>query len=401
MLTCKYRESSRTSRGGTSLFFGISSVERDDVGFSFSADEGLPVEVVLQDSSNSCPPLAAVVLHFWGSSAPRTHAEVSRPPLISATGSLCGIGSSFWSDSRPHPLTTRRSFALSICGRSGRGWRHATKMARPQSYVHAEQPPPLQHDFNFLAEQALRSKCVFRVWQPNSASPLIWTNFVSDSGFAAPNGNLARLSAPAYLDHFRDNRGQVDWAEGLYMKQTVVDHILQKWRQTALYYNGMVADEEGVDIPEDDKSPWISTSKDLMWCVWETARRLAIMLANIDRTYREASGMDPDEKTRNWVKAQEDAVVHLSIIRHHSGTIGLQDARRNSLESHIDAKGPTSRVDRQVMSVSIQGEFAHAKRLASSASEILYYGRIFAANIASDLEWSVTVSRASHPRFRR
>jgi hypothetical protein len=42
---------------------------------------------------------------------------------------------------------------------------------------------------------------------------------------------------------------------------------LQKRRQTATNYVGMVADEEGVDIPEDDMSPWISTSKDLTWCV--------------------------------------------------------------------------------------------------------------------------------------
>lgn len=50
-------------------------------------------------------------------------------------------------------------------------------------------------------------------------------------------------------------------------KQTAVEHILQKRRQTATNYVGMVADEEGVDIPEDDMSPWISTSKDLTWCV--------------------------------------------------------------------------------------------------------------------------------------
>ena len=229
------------------------------------------------------------------------------------------------------------------------------------------------------------------MWGTTSASPLVWNNFPSDSGFTAPNGNLARLSPTAYLVHFRENRGQVTWAEGLYTKQTVVDHILQRWRQTALNYVGMVVDEEGVDIPEDDKSPWISTSKDLTWCVWESARRLAMAVEAVDRRFSGTLVGDPVQKAEEWRKQRQAIVVNLAIIRHHSGTIALQDARRNRLESHIDPRGPTGRLVPKMMSVSLQGDFEDARRLAVSSGEILYYGRIFAANVESNLEWTIDV----------
>lgn len=263
-------------------------------------------------------------------------------------------------------------------------------MALPATEVHAQQPPPLKHDYETLDELAKRSKCVFRVWQSTSASPLIWTGHPDTSGFKSPNGNASRISRKAYLDAYKNNRGQVEWAEGAYMKQTVVDHIAKKWRQTALIYPGMVSDEDGMDIPEDDKSPWISTSKDMLWCMWEVSRRLARATAPPkDCNPDDPNGIDP-AKREAWRRSQKRAVVNLTIVRHHSGTIGLQDARRNYLESHIDAKGPTGRTNKD-MSVSLQGDYDNARRLAVSSHEILYYGRIFSENIDSNVEWTIDV----------
>lgn len=180
------------------------------------------------------------------------------------------------------------------------------------------------------------------------------------------------------------------------MKQTVVDHILKKTRHTALYYPGMVLDQEGVDIPMDELSPWISTTRSLFWAIWSIARKLTVASApprDIDPD--DPNGLDPAKK-EIMMRAKREHVVNLTIIRHHSGTIGLSDARRNHLELHIDPKGPTARVVRSNMSVSIQGDYEQARRLARASEEILYFGRIFSENIDSNVEFTIHV-RVFHP----
>ena len=102
------------------------------------------------------------------------------------------------------------------------------------------------------------------------------------------------------------------------------------------------------------------------------------------------NGIDP-RNTVSLRRAKGQAVINLAIIRHHSGTIGLSDARRMLLESHIDQKGPTGRINRDTMSVSLQGDYDAARRSAVTSAEVLYYGRIFAENIDSNVEWTVNV----------
>jgi len=155
----------------------------------------------------------------------------------------------------------------------------------------------------------------------------------------------------------------------------------------------MVCDEEGYDLPEDDKTPWISTSKSLAWCIWEVARRLAAVTAPLpDVNPDDPNGIDPRNEV-SWKRARRQAVLNLAVIRHHSGTIGLQDARRMLLEAHIDPKGPTGRINREAMSVSLQGDYDAARRSAITSAEVLYYGRIFAENIDSNVEWTISVSQ--------
>ena len=190
---------------------------------------------------------------------------------------------------------------------------------------------------------------------------------------------------------YREYRGAVTWAEGLYVKQTIVDHILRKRRQTALCYPGMVCDEEGYDIPEDEKTPWISTSRSLSWCIWEVARRLASLAAPLpDVTPDDPNGIDL-RNDASLKRANKRPAVNLAIIRHHSGIIGLSDARRMLLEAHIDPKGPTGRPNKDALSVSLQGDYEEARRSAIISSEVLYYGRIFAENVDSNVEWTISV----------
>jgi len=264
-------------------------------------------------------------------------------------------------------------------------------MALPASCINAIQPATLEHNFQNLDEQANREKCVFRVWEQTSASPLVWTGHEDTSGFFSPNRNLARLDSSAYTKMYREYRGAVTWAEGLYVKQTIVDHILRKRRQTALCYPGMVCDEEGYDIPEDEKTPWISTSRSLSWCIWEVARRLASLAAPLpDVTPDDPNGIDL-RNDASLKRANKRPAVNLAIIRHHSGIIGLSDARRMLLEAHIDPKGPTGRPNKDALSVSLQGDYEEARRSAIISSEVLYYGRIFAENVDSNVEWTISV----------
>lgn len=269
------------------------------------------------------------------------------------------------------------------------------KMALPASDVHEIRPPPFEHDFITLVQQASRSKCVFRIWDENSATKLHWSGLPSTSGFSALDANLGLLTVESYMKIYKDLRGSVDWTEGSYMKQTVVYHVLRKYRHTALYYPGMVIDQEGTDgddVPMDEMSPWISTTKSLFWGVWQIARKLAMACAPPrDTDPDDPNGLDPSKKEA-MAKARRGHVVNLTIVRHHSGTIGLSDARRNHLELHIDPKGPTARVVKDSMSVSIQGDYEQARRLSRASEEILYFGRIFSENIDSNIEFTIDVS---------
>jgi hypothetical protein len=101
-------------------------------------------------------------------------------------------------------------------------------------------------------------------------------------------------------------------------------------------------------------------------------------------------GMDSFEKAKSWKNAHEDLVVTLVMIRHHSGKIALQDARRHRLESHIDPKGPKGRIACS-MSLGQRGDHDNARRLAVVSGQSPYYGRIVSSNVASKLAWKLSV----------
>jgi hypothetical protein len=208
-----------------------------------------------------------------------------------------------------------------------------------------------------------------------------------DSGFHAPNGNVGALSPGPYVEGLRGFRGQVDWAEGAYMKQTVVDHIPGGERQTALPDLGE-GEVEADGIPEDEKSPWISTCRNLSWCIWDISRRLALPRSppgNLDRKLdaHDLAGQCETDRTH---------VVNLAIIRHHSGRVGLNDARRRYLELHLDARGFTRRTVPEDAPMQVQREYDQARRLADQSHEVLYYGRIFPDNIDCTLQFTSDVS---------
>jgi hypothetical protein len=56
------------------------------------------------------------------------------------------------------------------------------------------------------------------------------------------------------------------------MRHTVLDHVMGKEKQTCLPTSTSM--DERPDTPQDEMTPWISTSVDLLWCIYEICRRL-------------------------------------------------------------------------------------------------------------------------------
>ena len=74
-------------------------------------------------------------------------------------------------------------------------------------------------------------------------------------------------------------------------------------------------------------------------------------------------------------------VMSLALIKHHSGTVGLDDPRRAYLEAHLDAHGAMSHVvatcKGTLVTNRVKDGFDKALRESGRSKEILYYGRIF------------------------
>lgn len=68
------------------------------------------------------------------------------------------------------------------------------------------------------------------------------------------------------------------------MRHTIIDHTIGKHRQTCLNIRGETI-EDYPSTPEDEKSPWMSCSRDISWCLWEVARRLTLS-EEIDRDHQ-------------------------------------------------------------------------------------------------------------------
>ena len=260
-------------------------------------------------------------------------------------------------------------------------------MALPAAEVAVANPPPLPRDFDTLVSLARHLKTVFRVWDGKSASQLLWNGEKETSGFSCPNQNLARLSPTAYRKAQGEKRGSITWAEGPYLRQTIVDHILGAQCQTAIHIPSRV-DGSDETIAEDDKSPWISVSRELAWCVWDIARRLAWKYDHPSTANEEGSGEEDG--------SEAPETVHLTVIRHHSGTVGLSDPRRIYLEVHVDPKGPLrnamTRSRGEEMSLSAKEKYETARKETERSGEILYYGRIFSDSIDGNTDWTFEVS---------
>ncbi|WVW84152.1 hypothetical protein I302_106181 [Kwoniella bestiolae CBS 10118] len=249
---------------------------------------------------------------------------------------------------------------------------------------------------------------LFRLHTPTSISPLIWTGELQTSGFSSPNIHLSSLTPKSYrpfLKYSRSASGRGLAAQervspvsynvtpGPYLRHTIVDHILIKSKQTCIPDIPTI-EERREGVWPDERTPWISGAEDLFWVIWEVARRLAVL-----------------QGTLVWVGG-----VQMALVKHpmsHQNPEDWNEGRGNKDEG--DLIGTRSEDERKneneelappreiwlrptdvlspstypgEMSLSLQESYGISKKAAAQSSEILFFGRIWAENVLSNLEWT-------------
>ncbi|WWC94563.1 hypothetical protein V866_001410 [Kwoniella sp. B9012] len=254
-----------------------------------------------------------------------------------------------------------------------------------------------------LLTQSQSQQILFRIHTSTSNSPLIWTGELSTSGFSSPNIHLGSLTPKSYTPFLNYSsstggllisRSTYEINPGVYLRHTVVDHILNKPKQTCIPTLPTI-EETKEGVWPDERTPWISSSEDFFWTIWEIARRLAV-----------------PEGELGWVGGVQMAIVrHPKSNYHHynhnningkdgAGKGGLID-NRSEQETVTFTSTPRPReiwlrptnvlsppTYPGEMSLSLKESYEVSRKMASQNGEILFFGRIWAENVLSNLEWT-------------
>ncbi|OCF32936.1 hypothetical protein I316_05273 [Kwoniella heveanensis BCC8398] len=299
----------------------------------------------------------------------------------------------------------------------------------------------------YLLESAASSKILFRVHSPFSASPLIWTGFNATSGFCSPNANLASATPDTYtpfhqllpparfpLPELRSgwssksqpelnfiDKGGLEILPGPYLRHTIVDHIQGRSKQTCIQDMPTIeANKDGVW--QDERTPWISASGSMFWCIWEIARRLAVEEegpAWVDRVGLTVVRHPATHSSETTIHNNGSSRGKLGTEKEREGKeLTLRDGREPPPDTSADIKiaddkpesvlfdgnQARSSIPRELwlkpikhlsphthqggMSVSLKEQYGAAKKAAIDSGEILFYGRIWAENVLHDMEWT-------------
>jgi hypothetical protein len=189
--------------------------------------------------------------------------------------------------------------------------------------------------FSILSHGARTNQLEFRIWDANSASPLITSDDPDLAGFHCPQPDLALMSRSS-LPPVPGRRD--DCLNRPFVRQTAIDHILQRVTKNSA-----------------DHSRWISTTRSHRWVLWEVARRLA---------------SDPK------------AAVHITVISTSRRTsIGETAPDWRLLPSYsLAALSPEAREH-----LADEAELLKAQWKSHDSYESLWYGRIFPDRIVTDL----------------
>jgi hypothetical protein len=169
----------------------------------------------------------------------------------------------------------------------------------------------------------------------------------------------------------------------------MVDHINGKMRQGLINIPSRLEERPGT--PEDEKSPWISGTRSLMWAIWEVARRLAwgeeVVGLAVIKCGHDVSSVEDDQveddkgltELQKWKRAD---------ARRKRGWIG-KELLYSPLRPIAGAIGMARAGD---MSVSMKEAYECALRAARESEEVLWYARVFAESIERNIEFSAEVS---------
>jgi hypothetical protein len=174
------------------------------------------------------------------------------------------------------------------------------------------------------------------------------------------------------------------------MRHTVLDHVMGKEKQTCLPTSTSM--DERPDTPQDEMTPWISTSVDLLWCIYEICRRLVSLEKKL--VYLTVVRHPDSPTSANTTEEPTDKSVSSSSNRSNSTHIQcrelLVDPHPLLKISHIKAKD-------LVLSVAMRENYDLAARASRYSSERLFWGRIFSESILYNMEFTMTVRPFSCP----
>ena len=252
--------------------------------------------------------------------------------------------------------------------------------------------PPDPYSLPTLLHLSQTSQILFRIHDPTSSSPLFWTGRSSTSGFSAPNLNLAYLEPPAYSAVYNthnpalitDKSEPEGWAGGKYIRHTILDHVLGKEKQSCM--PTLTSIDERPDTPEDEKTPWISTSIDLMWCIYEIVRRL-VSLEKRSVYITIIRHPNPPTRSPNTTSdktGDENTQSDKPIPSPYRGIELLVNPYPLLKINHIKAKD-------LVLSVGMRENYEIAARASRYSCERLFWGRIFSESILYNMEFTLQV----------
>nr|XP_019011182.1 uncharacterized protein I206_04494 [Kwoniella pini CBS 10737]OCF49963.1 hypothetical protein I206_04494 [Kwoniella pini CBS 10737] len=274
---------------------------------------------------------------------------------------------------------------------------------------------------NILETLAKENEIVFRIYTENSNSPLIWTGKSKTSGFSSPNYHLSLLTPKSYKSLFNysncnpinykndsnenENENEIKWGNkgykliskkneinqpGIYLQHTILDHILNKSKQTCLLnYLPPTIEETKQGYFQDELTPWISTSNNLFWIIWEIIRILSIdkrKNLNYIENVKLAIIRHPISSTRqSFSQFQSNIPNDISKIHFE------QEEETFNFPSEIWIKPTSIRIPITYpgqISLSLKESYEASRKAAFVCGEILFYGRIWAENVICVLEWT-------------
>ncbi|GFZ46749.1 hypothetical protein JCM24511_03969 [Saitozyma sp. JCM 24511] len=165
--------------------------------------------------------------------------------------------------------------------------------------------------------------------------------------------------------------GRGQWAEGAWMKDTMVDHVLLRWP-------GRPSRSTGGEL---ESSPWVSACGNLDWAIWEIAKRLSQGLSSVRLAIirQEHHDFDPDRLNG----------AHARIRTHKIGPDGAPQPASAAMSGRIRqlTVAPAVVLDRhipRIISTRKKEVYSSAAARAREAQEVLVYGRIFSESILAD-----------------